>query len=149
MISIFFYFLLNVSCKREEDIIVVKNTVNTEILTNSISEWDILIQALIEVESCGNIIAIGDKNSVGCLQITPIYVKDVNRILGDEIYTLDDRFDKQKSIDMFNILQNNYNKEQNIYKAIHLHNPRADKNYFNKVINNIENIKDSLSWKEI
>jgi len=39
------------------------------------SEWELFVKALIQVESKGNPEAIGTKNDVGILQITPIFVK--------------------------------------------------------------------------
>lgn len=61
----------------------------------------ILLLALITVESHGNDRAING-SSVGPLQITPILVRDVNRIAGTK-FTLEDRFDRQKSMEMAEI----------------------------------------------
>ena len=61
----------------------------------------ILLLALIIVESSGNDKAING-DAVGCLQITSAVVKDVNRIAGTK-FTLQDRFDRQKSIKMAKI----------------------------------------------
>jgi hypothetical protein len=74
----------------------------------------ILIEALIQVESRGNDSAIGDRHlaepSVGVLQLRPIMVKEVNRILKrqgqDKRYKLKDRFSREKSIEMFMIWKN-------------------------------------------
>jgi|TARA_R110000851_G_scaffold175170_2_gene321453 hypothetical protein len=68
-----------------------------------------LIDALIYVESGGIENAIGDRHfkkpSVGVLQLRPIMVREVNRILkrrnSTNRYTLQDRFSKSKSIEMF------------------------------------------------
>jgi len=60
----------------------------------------ILIPILIQIESSGKADAIGKHNDVGILQITPIYLEDVNRILGHTEYVLEDRFDRAKSIKM-------------------------------------------------
>ena len=109
------------------------------------SEWDIFIEALIQVESEGKANAVGKTNDVGILQITPIYVKDVNRILGEERYTLSCRTNIEKSLEMFEILQNHYNPNKDIEKAIKLHNPRAEQSYRIKIMNQIENIKTNLS----
>lgn len=99
------------------------------------TDWEKLILALIEVESNGNEKAIGKTNDVGVLQITPVYLADVNRILGNEIYCLNCRFDRQKSIEMFEIYQSHYNPNKNIERAIRLHNPRAGEKYREKVFN--------------
>ena len=75
--------------------------------------FNIIIPVLIQVESGGNVNAIGDGGkAVGCLQIHRIMVDDVNRIAEmqgwwdvhnfynyDE-FTLDDRYSKDKSIQM-------------------------------------------------
>ena len=69
---------------------------------------DNLIDAVIHVESRGNINAhnVGE-DAVGVLQIRPIMVQEVNRVLGVDKYTLMDRWNKQKSIEMFNVIRQN------------------------------------------
>ena len=71
-----------------------------------------LIEAMIIVESDGRDHVIGDKHlgknhAAGALQIRPVMVREVNRILKlqhkKKRYTLKDRFSRQKSIEMFNI----------------------------------------------
>lgn len=109
------------------------------------SEWDIFVEALIQVESEGKADAVGKTNDVGILQITPIYVKDVNRILGEDKYDLSCRTDTEKSLEMFEILQNHYNPDKDIDKAIKLHNPRAGQSYRIKIMNKMEIIKSNLS----
>lgn len=109
------------------------------------SEWDIFVEALIQVESEGKADAVGRTNDVGILQITPIYVKDVNRILGEDRYELSQRTDTQKSLEMFEILQNHYNPKKDIEKAIKLHNPKAPQSYRIKIMNQMEIIKTNLS----
>ena len=71
--------------------------------------WDDFVSAVIYVESRGNDSAYNTKeDAVGCLQIRPIMVREVNRNLrkwnAPFRYTLDDRWDRQKSIDMFDIM---------------------------------------------
>lgn len=54
------------------------------------------------VESGGDPCAIGDGGkAVGILQIHPIMVADVNRIVGGPLYSLADRRDVLKSVEMF------------------------------------------------
>ena len=98
------------------------------------NQWDLFVLALIEVEIENDPFAVGSCNDVGILQITPIYVEDVNRILGEDRYSLDHRTDIAKSLEMFEIMQAHYNPERDIEKAIRLHNPGAGKGYRNKVI---------------
>ena len=67
---------------------------------------DPLIAAIIQVESGGDTLAYNCKeDAVGCLQIRPIMVREVNRLLGKDSFTLQDRWNKAKSIQMFNILR--------------------------------------------
>jgi soluble lytic murein transglycosylase-like protein len=67
---------------------------------------DPLIAAIIQVESGGDTLAYNSKeDAVGCLQIRPIMVREVNRLLGKDSFTLSDRWSKVKSIQMFNILR--------------------------------------------
>ena len=84
-----------------------------------ISERD-LVSALIFVESRGNDSAIGDRHivggeAVGALQIRPIMVREVNRILkiqkSDKRFKLKDRFERDKSIEMFYIWKNYHHKD--------------------------------------
>jgi len=67
---------------------------------------DPLITAIIQVESGGDTLAYNSKeDAVGCLQIRPIMVREVNRLLGKDSFKLKDRWSKAKSIQMFNILR--------------------------------------------
>lgn len=67
---------------------------------------DNLVNAIIYVESRGDVNAHNvSEDAVGVLQIRPIMVKEVNRVLGFDKYTLQDRWDKQKSIEMFNVIR--------------------------------------------
>ena len=67
-----------------------------------------LIDAIIYVESRGDVNAYNAKeNAVGCLQIRPIMLREVNRLLGYNKYKLTDRWNKVKSIEMFNVIKQN------------------------------------------
>jgi len=83
---------------------------------------DNLIRALIMVESSGNDSAIGDRHligneAIGALQIRPIMVREVNRILKIQgktnRFNLKDRFDRQQSIRMFMVWKNFHHKDSN------------------------------------
>ena len=108
-----------------------------------------LISAMIQVESRGNDKAVGDTHldvpSVGCLQIRPVMVAEVNRILKrckvDSIrYELDDRYSRDKSITMFRIWKSYHHAKSPLEKIARCWNggPRGYKNtstlrYWNKV----------------
>jgi|TARA_B100001093_G_scaffold467421_1_gene486621 hypothetical protein len=81
-----------------------------------------LLNALIFVESNGDDSAIGDRHligneAIGVLQIRPIMVREVNRILKIQgktnLFNLKDRFDRQQSIRMFMVWKNFHHKDSN------------------------------------
>ena len=85
--------------------------------------WDRVIEAIIQVESRGNPNAYNPNGDCcGILQIRQVLVRDVNRILGYEKYSLQDRFDAEKSKEMFRIIQSYYNKKNDINLAIRMWN---------------------------
>jgi len=105
---------LETSYEKEEII-----ELEAKVPTLSISE-DELVRALIMVESRGNDSAVGDRHlvgneAVGALQIRPIMVREVNRILkiqkSDRRFTLKDRYDREKTIEMFYIWKNHHHKD--------------------------------------
>ena len=114
--------------------------------TNEEFDWEPVINAIIQVESKGNTNAISkDQKCVGVLQIQKIVVDDCNEYLTNVLkskqrFNYDDRYDKDKSIEMFILIQKRYNKSNNIEKAIRLWNggcgysiPKTQ-NYYEKVM---------------
>tara|TARA_R100000951_G_scaffold109933_1_gene107557 strand:- start:430 stop:948 length:519 start_codon:yes stop_codon:yes gene_type:complete len=68
-----------------------------------------LYRALVEQESGGNPHAVGDGGrAVGVLQIHPIMVRDVNRILGYDRWTLQDRWSAAESRAMLEVYLGHY-----------------------------------------
>jgi hypothetical protein len=84
-----------------------------------------LIDALIIVESQGNDSAVGDTHlgspSIGVLQIRPIMVREVNRILKlkgtKHRYKMSDRWDRGKSIEMF-LIWKEFHHDDSDYEEI-------------------------------
>ena len=75
---------------------------------------DPVLKAIAFVESSYNIRAFNNNDGgTGLLQITPIMVYDINRINRlkgvSTVYTLEDRFDPYKSIEMYYIFNDYYN----------------------------------------
>lgn len=108
-------------------------------------DWSRVIDAIIEVESQGDPRAVNRKgNCVGIMQITPVLVSDCNRILKDrnvkKRYTLKDRYDINKSKEMFLLIQEYYNPTNNVEKAIRSWNggrnysKRSTNGYYRKVL---------------
>lgn len=105
-------------------------------------DWELFTQALIWVESKGDSNAVGTKNDVGVLQITPILLEDCNRIIGYERYTLKDRLDSLKSVEMFNLIQDHYNPQHDFHWALKLWNSGAPLSYHRKVMDKFNEIKN-------
>lgn len=110
-------------------------------------DWNPVINAIIEVESCGNAKAKSG-NSVGVMQITPVLVAECNNILrkkkSKKRFRLSDRFSIAKSKEMFLLIQSFYNPMSNIEKAIRSWNGglnysvKRTQRYFEKVMNSIK-----------
>lgn len=86
-------------------------------------DWSKLIDAIVKVESKGNEKAHNPNGDcAGILQITKILVRECNQILekrkSSKRYTYNDRYDAKKSKEMFILLQEHFNPEHNIEKAI-------------------------------
>lgn len=118
-----------------------KVTINNPTIEDTLSEWEIMKLAIVKTESEFNPLAVGKSGDWGLLQITPIYVKEVNRILGEEKYSHEDAFNPEKSMEMFTIMQNHHNPENDIDRAIASHNPTASSAYSVKVRKNMEFIR--------
>ncbi|MGB1269882.1 MAG: hypothetical protein ACPG45_09095 [Flavobacteriaceae bacterium] len=98
--------------ERLEEQRVEEDTTSLEVVslkTQTEPTWDDFIEAVIYVESRGSDDAYNIKEqAAGCLQIRPIMVREINRKLSKWNapfrYTLDDRWNREKSIEMFNIM---------------------------------------------
>ena len=91
--------------------------------TDSVFSWERVMNAIIQVESKGNAKAHNPQGDcAGILQIVPILVKECNQILkkqkSSRRYTKADRYNANKSKEMFILLQEHFNPEHNIEKAI-------------------------------
>ena len=114
--------------------------------TNDLKSWEKVIYAISQVESGGNPKAHNPNGDcAGLLQIMPCLVKECNRILktqgSEKRFTMKDRYNPDKSKEMFVIMQNQYNKEHNTEKAIKCWNSGFSKGwqkrsirYYNKVM---------------
>lgn len=97
------------------------------LVSNSINIGDIVLDAIIDYESRGNPNALNSKeDAVGILQITPIAIKEVNRILSirgiKKSYSLSDRWDPIKSKEIYYITQAFHNPSYNPQLAARLWN---------------------------
>ena len=85
------------------------------------SQWDDLLVALIQVESSGDSLALGSCEDRGILQITPITIREVNRLTGLN-YTHDDAWSVEKSKEMFYIIAEKYCPEGDYEKMARIWN---------------------------
>ena len=114
-------------------------------------DWKPVIAAIIQVESNGNHRA-KNGNQIGVMQITPILVADCNQILKKKKsklrYTLSDRLNVNKSKEMFLIIQEWYNPQNNVEKAIRSWNGgvnysvKGTQKYYEKVIRCMQNFSN-------
>ena len=110
---------------------------------------------LVESEGNPNAFAKGE-NAAGILQIRPIMVNEVNRLLhktkSEEFYTLDDRWDEVKSIEMFYVIYNYYHKESTYEKIARCWNggpkglqKKQTKRYWKKIQKRLKANEDSVN----
>lgn len=85
-----------------------------------------------------------EPQAVGILQEWPIMVKDVNRILGKDVYTLEDRLDDNKAVEMFWIYQSYYNPTYDFEKMCKIWcggpngmNKASTEDYYQRVLGKI------------
>ena len=114
---------------------------------DTLSDFQILQLALIYTESEGNPLAVGKNQDLGCLQITPIYVEEANRILKDTTYQHTDAFNPAKALEMFSVVQNHHNPDHDIDAAIRLHNGAPW--YSKKVLGNIQRVKAYEEYRKL
>ena len=112
-------------------------------------DWNPVMDAIIKVESRGNAKAhnpVGD--CAGILQITPGLVRACNNILkqkkSTKRYTLSDRYNASKSKEMFVLMQETYNPEHNVEKAIRCWNSGFHPNWKNRSTKYYNRVKASM-----
>ena len=85
--------------------------------------FDDLLDAIAQVESSGNSRVFNVlENAAGLYQIRPIYLADVNRLIGYRKYTLLDRFDPVKARQIVTIYLRHYGKGKSLEAMARIHN---------------------------
>ena len=107
-------------------------------VAQTLSEWQLLQLAIVYTESKFRPEVTGKNQDGGLYQITPIYVREVNRIAGTD-YAHEDVYDPDKAIEIFGKMQDAKNPDHDIDTAIHFHNKSAS--YKRVVLENLELIK--------
>lgn len=111
----------------------------TEIIQDTLSEWNIFTLALMKVESEYNNNAVSSVGAKGYFQMTPIYVKEVNRVHHTN-FTFDQVKDFEKAYEIFDLMQKAHNPDYNMDKALELHNGKHTW-YNRRVYKEMKNIR--------
>ena len=122
-----------------------KTLKNAESDLQTNGKWDGIMKAIIAVESRGNARAFNPRgNCAGILQITPGMVRACNEICKSKKltkrFTLQDRFNPQKSREMFVMFQEKHNPQRNVERAIRMWNggpgykKKSTERYYRKVM---------------
>lgn len=123
----------------QEEPVIEPPVEEVEAQRDTLSDWDELILAIAYTESKFNPDAVGANGDFGCLQITKVFVDEANRISGLN-YEHEDAFDIDSSLEMFALIQDHYNADHDLDKAIRLHN-KSDA-YRRTVLNNLQLIRN-------
>lgn len=116
----------------------VKDTVAVKV-ADTLDEWEIFTMALMKVESDYDNTAVSSVGAKGYFQITPIYVKEVNRIHKTN-YTFDQVTDFNTAWTIFDLMQKAHNPNYNMDRALELHNGNHDW-YKRRVYNEMNRIR--------
>ena len=93
-------------------------------LTIPAIDYKRLFSAFVYVESRGDDNAVGDNGkAVGCVQMWPIMVDEVNRLIGKDLFNYNDRLNRERSYYMFIIIMNR-NKVRTVDDAVRIWNPK-------------------------
>ena len=107
--------------------------------SDTLSDWEMFTLALIKVESEYNNNAVSSVGAKGYFQMTPIYVKEVNRIHKTD-FTFDQVTDFDNAYEIFDLMQKAHNPNYDMDRALELHNGKHD--WYNKrVYQEMENIR--------
>ena len=126
-------------CSRSDDPSTSEEQIESKYDSDTLTEWQIFTMALMKVESGYNPDAVSSAGARGYFQITPIYVKEVNRIHGTN-YSFEQVDDFEYAYEIFDMMQKAHNHEYDIEKALTLHNGESPW-YHKKVRQEMERIR--------
>lgn len=106
---------------------------NADMLT----DWDVLILAICWKESTFN--RTTNENYHGYMQMSRVYVKEVNR-LAKTSYTYADARSFKKSVEMHNLMNKHKNPSRELKKAVKIHNGRPA--YYTDLMKKFKLIKE-------
>lgn len=132
-----YLFYSNYTPKQEK--IILKEKKEFVTIPKYMSDWDMFTMALIKVESEYDSLAVSSVGAKGYFQITPIYIKEVNKIHKTK-FTMDDVINLETAYQIFDLMQQAHNKNYNMDKAIILHNGKHEW-YRRRVMDAYEDVK--------
>lgn len=88
---------------------------------DNLSKWELLILAMLDVESAYNEDPTYNGKCFGCMQISQVYITEINNKMGTH-FTIDDTQTLEGSLDIFHAMNDIYNPDKDIDTAIRLHN---------------------------
>lgn len=129
-------------CKKKPEPTFIPKWSAVELLRNQhkdeLTEWQMLQMAIIYTESRFEPSALGANQDAGLYQLTPIYIREVNRVAGTD-YAHEDAFDPEKAVEIFNTMQEIKNPGHDFELAVYYHNKSSA--YLNKVRQNYELVR--------
>ena len=121
-------------CEAKELESPVSATLPVKTIKYKATDRNALVRAFMHVESANKDKAIHPKTkATGALQIMPVMVREANRLAGYDRFTLLDRLNRGKSVEMFHIVMSKKNPDYNISKACEIWNPRGGDEYRRKI----------------
>lgn len=143
IIGMFMLFAIAIKCLHKPEVNEVSFTPAVIVKDyDTLTEWQVFIMALVEVECERNPKVKSSKNAIGPFQITKIYVDEVNNLYNTS-FVLEDAWDLDKALTMFEMMNDHYNPTRDIDRAIKLHNPGAGKWYGKRIKDRMELIRFS------
>lgn len=100
----------------------------------NVVDKETLLMAFIHVESKGNDKVVNKSSgATGCLQIMPILIDEANRLNKCKKYTLSDRTDRDKSVEIFHLMMERKNPSYDIDMACKVWNPNGKQSYTDSI----------------
>lgn len=112
---------------------------------DNLTKWELLVLAMLDVESAYNENPTFNGKCFGCMQITPVYIKEINNKMGEN-YTIEDTKTMEGSLDIFHAMNDIYNPEKDIDTAIRLHNKSSA--YMAKVKKKMKEIEKYEAFRQ-
>ena len=114
-----FFLAVKVNHPKEDTLLAEEAVAVAE--PDTLSDWNIFTLALMKVESEYNNDAVSSVGARGYFQITPIYVREVNRIHKTN-FTFDQVTNFDKAYEIFDLMQKAHNPDYDMDRALELHN---------------------------